>query len=308
MPEDEDSYPKESGRRRFVKGVVGASALGATGITGATGIKYATSSTGEGGGPTEYFGIENTDGPAPRGMPQIPIEIDSDGYLKGVWPEVKTRTVNGQEVQVAEMQLGGTTYSSEWFQYCGVQTYAGIAPDADQENFFRVSESATTTYDWMSDLSAGDKLNVSDFQDYETWGNEIGQAGIGKPAAGRWRSQDLPPQETIPIQVLRSTRIEDLAAQSENPEWVRASTQDGFIAWLNKCTHYCCVPGFKSSAQSARFSAANEVYCPCHQSVYDPFSPVQLQFTSLPRPEDSGSSSGSGSGSSSGSSGGESSA
>ena len=303
MPEDEDSYPAESGRRRFVKGVVGASALGATGITGATGIKYATTSSGSGGGATQYFGIENIAGPAPRGMPQIPIEIDSDGYLKGVWPEVKTKTVNGEEVQLAETKLGGITYSSEWFQYCGVQTYAGIAPDADQDNFFRVSESASTRYDWMSDLSAGDKLKVSDFDDYETWGNEIGEAGIGKPAMGRWRSEDLPPQETMPIQVLRSTRIEELAQKSDHPEWIKASTEDGFIAWLNKCTHFCCVPGFKSSAQSATFGGANDVYCPCHQSVYDPFNPVQLQFTSLPRPEDSGESGGS-----SESSGGESSA
>jgi Rieske Fe-S protein len=286
MPDDEDNYPSESGRRRFVKGVVGASALGATGIAGASSIQLATSSSGQGGGATQYFGIENTAGPAPRPMPQIPIEIDDEGYLKGVWPEVRTQTVNGEQVSTAQSQLGGYTYSSEWFQYCGVQTYPGLVPDADQDNFFRVAESSS--YEWMSDLSAGDRLNVSDFEDYETWNNEIGTAGVGKPAMATWRSQDLSPQETIPVQVLRSTRIEELASGGENAQWVNASTQDGFIAWLNKCTHFCCVPGFKSSDQSARFGAANEVYCPCHQSAYDPFSIERIQFTALPRPDDAG--------------------
>jgi Rieske Fe-S protein len=304
MPEDEDTYPKESGRRRFVKGVVGASALGTTGVVGATSLNLTTTSTGKGGGTLQYFGIKNTDGPAPRSMPQIPIKITDDGYLKGAWPEVSTETVRGQEVQVAQEEIGGITYSSEWFQYCGVQTYSGIRPGADQSNFFR---SASSGYDWQSDLDTGERLQVSDFADYETWGNGIGKAGIGKPAMATWRSQDLPPSETIPVQVLRSTKIEELAKEGtppdpEYPDWVQESTEKGFIAWLNKCTHFCCVPGFKSTGQSVRFGAANDVYCPCHQSIYDPFSPVREQFTALPRPEDTGGSGGGSSGSGGGSS------
>src|SRR5699024_6124489 len=162
MPEDEDSYPTESGRRRFVKGVVGASALGATAVTGAAATSLATTTSGQGGGPTQYLGIENTAGPAPRGMPQIPIEIDSDGYLKGVWPEVETKTKNGEKVKVAKSKLGGITYSNNWFQYRRVQTYSGLAPDADQDNYFRERENPTD--ERRSDLSAGDTINGSDFE------------------------------------------------------------------------------------------------------------------------------------------------
>ena len=298
MPENEDRYPAESGRRRFVKGVVGASALGATGITTAVATDLTTTSSGAGGGTIQYYGIENTDGPAPRALPQIPVEITDSGELKGVWPEVETRTVDNEEIKVAEMQLGGTTYSSEWFQYCGVQTYPGIRPDADQNNFFR--SAPQPSYEWQSDLSPGDKLTVDMFDDWETWGNDVGTAGIGKPASATWRSQDLSPQETVPVQVLRSTRIKDLAQNADDPavrEWLQASTSQGFIAWLNKCTHFCCVPGFKATAS---FGAANSVYCPCHQSVYSPFSIVRRQFTSLPRPEDTGGGGGSSSGSSEG--------
>lgn len=297
MPADEDNYPKESGRRRFVKGVVGSSALGAVGIAGAAGIDLSTTSTGHGGGTVQYFGIKNTDGPAPRSMPQIPIKITDDGYLKGVWPEVDTKTVRGQEVKVAKQEIGGITYSSAWYQYCGIQTYAGIAPGVDQSNFFR---SASSGYDWQSDLETGEKLHISDFANYETWGNGIGKAGIGKPAFATWRSKGLPPSETIPVQVLRSTKIEQLAKEGvppdpEYPKWIQESTEKGFIAWVNKCTHFCCVPGFKSTGQSVRFGAGNDVYCPCHQSIYDPFSPVREQFTALPRPEDLGTNVGGGS-------------
>ena len=277
-----------------MKGVVGASALGATGITATVSANLTTTSAGAGGGAVQYYGIENTDGPAPRGLPQIPVEVDDEGYLKGIWPEVKTQTVDNKEVQVAEMQLGGTTYSSEWFQYCGIQTYPGVRPDADQSNFFRSASSSG--YEWQSDVEAGAKLSVSDFDDYETWGNDIGKSGIGKPAQATWRSQDLPPQETIPIQVIRSTRIEEMAQNADDPairEWLQASTEQGFVAWLNKCTHFCCVPGFK---QTASFGAANSVYRPCHPSVYDPFSIVRRQFTSLPRPELTGGGGGSGEG------------
>ena len=282
MPLDEDKYPTESGRRRFVKGVVGSATLASVGTGAAASIGAATSSTGAGGGITQYMAIENTDGPAPRGMPIIPLTIEN-GELKGVWPEVKEVSEGGRTIQVAETELGGITYSSEWFQYCGVQTYPGVRPSEDQDNFFRVASGAGNTYDWMSDLSAGDKLTVDMFDDYEEWGNGIGRSGLGKPAIGTWRSVDVEPQSTMPVQVLRSPRIEQLAQENE---FIDAATQDGFIAWLNKCTHFCCVPGFKSLAGSANFGAEDMVYCQCHQSVYDPFSPVQTSFVALPRPEE----------------------
>ncbi|MFB6143440.1 MAG: ubiquinol-cytochrome c reductase iron-sulfur subunit [Halorientalis sp.] len=293
MPLDEDKYPSETGRRRFVKGVVGSAALAGVGTGGAVAINTATSPTGVGGGITPFIGIENTDGPAPRGMPIIPLEINSEGALKGIWPQVETITVSGREVAIARTEINGTTYSSAWFQYCGVQNYAGIQPRADQDNFFRAVPSPPPGFDWQAEQKeGGDKLFVDDFANYETWGNGIGQSGIGKPAAARWRSEgDV---QTIPVQVLRSTRVEQMAngegEYSDLPgpvqDFISAATQDGFMAWLNKCTHFCCVPGFKAYSGSTKFNAGNEVYCQCHQSIYDPFSPVQKSFVALPRPDE----------------------
>ena len=279
---DSDKYPADSGRRRFVKGVVGGAALAGVGTTGAAAINSATTSPGAGGGPTQAYAIENTDGPAPRGMPLIPIEIDGEGYIKGLWPEVQTITQGGIEAQVAQtddFKGTGVTYSQAWFQYCGVQSYEGMAPDYESDNYFR---SDSGGYDWQREAySVGDRLNVNDFDDYESWGNGIGKSGLGKPATGTWRSQDT--EDTMPIQVLRSTRIEEAAKDND---FLAAATDQGVIAWLNKCTHFCCVPGYKQAADAAKFNAEDGVYCQCHQSVYDPFSIVQTLFTALPRPEE----------------------
>jgi len=281
MPEEDDKYPESTGRRRFVKGVVGSASLAGIGTATAAGINSATAPSGAGGGITQYMAMENTAGPAPRGMPQIPVEIDSEGYLKGVWPEPETVTEQGREVTIAETQLGGLTYSSEWFQYCGVQTNSGLKPDADQDSYFRYI--SNSKFDWQnSDVEQGQKIHVDDFDDYDTWGNGIGRAGLGKPAQATWRSQDVPASDTIPIQVIRSERVEQMA---QSNEWLSASTEEGFIANLNKCTHFCCVPSFKGLEGSAGANAENMIYCQCHQSVYDPFNIVKKSFVALPRPD-----------------------
>ena len=282
MPEEEDKYPASTGRRRFVKGVVGSASLAGIGTGAATALNSATAPSGAGGGITQFMAMENTAGPAPRGMPQVPIEIDSEGYLKGIWPEVKTVNQQGREVKVAEMKLGGVDYTSEWFQYCGVQTYPGVTPDADQDNYLRYTGSSK--FEWQNEeVEKGAKVNVDDFSDYETWGNGIGTSGLGKPAMTTWRSQDVPPSGTMVVQVIRSTEVEKMADKGD--EWLQASTEQGFIANLNKCTHFCCVPSFKGLPGSAVAGATDKIYCQCHQSVYDPFNIVKKSFVALPRPE-----------------------
>jgi Rieske Fe-S protein len=103
----------------------------------------------------------------------------------------------------------------------------------------------------------------------------------------------------MPVQILRSPVIEELAetgsarvlgqtyeASGSTRRFIQEACPQGFIAWLNKCTHFCCVPGWKQLPGSATFNAENAVYCQCHQSVYQPFSVVQTLFTALPRPGD----------------------
>ncbi len=284
---NDDKYPDDSSRRRFVKGVVGSAALAGVGTATGAMLNTTTNPSGAGGGTTEYFGVENTDGPAPRAMPQIPVRIDDEGFLQGLWPEVQEVTEEGRTFTVARTELpapdgGSIVYSNDWFQYCGVQTYPGVQPEADQDQYFRYASSPP--YAWQQEaVSAGDRVHVDDFGDYESWGNAIGNEGLGKPAFATWRSEGVPPGSTMPVQLIRSTRIEEAAG--DDP-WLQASTRDGFLAILDKCTHFCCVPGFKSFADSAKFDAEDRIYCQCHQSVYDPFSLVRRSFVALPRPEE----------------------
>lgn len=290
MPVDEDKYPTESGRRRFVKGVVGSAALASVGAGGAAALDTATGPLGAGGGRTQFFGIELIDGPAPRGMPIVPLEITDAGELKGVPP-----TTNA-ELTDSQLQDGfggsGIPYTYSWFQYCGVQSYAGLDPETDHDNFFRATVGDSPDYEWMGDVDDGEPLRVDMFEDYADWGNGIGKAGLGKPAIGRWRSEAEDAQ-TMPVQVIRSTRVEQMAAgegeYSDLSDSIRsfidAATDRGFLAWLDKCTHFCCVPKFKQYPDSAKFGAEDAVYCQCHQSRYDPFTPVRKDFVALPRPD-----------------------
>ncbi|WP_336034231.1 ubiquinol-cytochrome c reductase iron-sulfur subunit [Halobacterium yunchengense] len=273
-----DKYPESSGRRRFVKGVVGSAAVAGIGTAGVAAVDSITNPTGAGGGPTDYFGVENTAGPAPRAMPMIPVEVDDEGYLRGVYPEIQeTETETGEVVQEARMELGGIEYSANWFQYCGVQTYEGVRPGYDGDNYFRYSGG----YDWQP--SSG-RVSVDDFEDYETWENEFGDGPIGKPAKATWRSQDT--ENSIPIQLIRSSLVEEKIAEEsgEAIDWLEAATTDGFMAILNKCTHFCCAPqGFRTSNYGG---SGDKIYCQCHQSIYDPYSIVKRSFVAFARPEE----------------------
>ena len=281
-----DKYPSDSGRRRFVKGVVGSAALSGVGVGGAATVNLATQPAGGGGGPTEFVGIHLQGGPAPRGMPYIPIEIEENGDIRGVWPEAEEVTEDGVTFLQAEQEVGGQTYSTEWFQYCGRQQAEGVQPDTETDNrFLSVGPDVDPRYEWQADeLEEGQPLNLEHFSDYTEWGNEVGRDGLGKPALATWRSQGLDGE--LPVTVIRSKLIEEKAQRDgEVGQWYAAASSKGVIAYLNVCTHFCCTPGYKMTTEASEFDIADGVYCQCHQSQYDPFTPEFDTFVSLPRPD-----------------------
>lgn len=287
---DSNKYPPESGRRRFVKGVVGGASLSGVGAAGSTALNSITNPTGVGGGQTTFMAIQNTDGPAPRGMPMIPVEVDADGYLRGRFPEWETVEREGQIIDVAETEIGGQSYSARWFQYCGMEEAPGLQPEnaESQDTYFRYT-TPPAAYDWQrTEVEDGDRMHIDHFDDYEEWGNGIGTSGIGKPAKGTWRSAGVERGDgQIIVQVLRipPDRLEAMKSNSQYSDWLEAATAEGFMAWMDKCTHFCCVPTFKGTEQSVRFDAEDKVYCACHQSVYDPYSVVRRGFVARPRPD-----------------------
>ena len=273
-----DKYPTESGRRRFVKGVVGGATLAGVGAMGSATVNTLTTAGGVGGGQTVAMTIEHTGGPAPRGLPQIPVRVDDDGFIEGIWPEVQTIEDEGFEIEVAREERGGRTYAGEWFQYCGIESQENVRPNFESDNIFRANPG---TYDWQDETyDAGDRIHIDDFDDYDSWGNNVGNDGVGKPASATWRSEDA--DASLNAVVIRSERIEEAA---QDDEWLAASTDQGFMAYLNVCTHFCCIPGYKELEESARYNAEDGAYCVCHQSTYDPFTLEEALFIARPRPE-----------------------
>lgn len=192
----------------------------------------------------------------------MPITVDEEGYLHGVWPMGQTDGVPTETIE-------GVQYSPAW--YCGLADHPGLVPDATVETYLR--SSSDTPYEWQAEThEPGERLHVSDFADYETWGNGIGSCGLGKPAMATWRSHG---PEPFPVQVVRSARVSRLA---EEDDWLDASTTDGFVAWSASCPKQCAVTTFEGHVESEQFDAGDLVYCPKHQSPFDPFDIVSSSF------------------------------
>lgn len=258
--------PRADGeRRRFLKGMVGGGATVSLTTTAVVGVETITAKRGGGGGLTEYRGIRNVTGPAPRALPQVPVTVDENGYLRGHWPDASS--------DVPSTTLGGETYSADWFRYCGFENHDGFRPESTQTGYLRAV--AEPPYRWQADdFDGGERLRASDFEDYEDWENGIGTDGLGKPAMAQWRSEGS--DESFPVQVLRSTRVRELREGGD--EWLRASTSQDFIAWAAACTNNCATTAFKGYEESEVFDAGDLVYCPEHQSLFDPFDVVSARY------------------------------
>lgn len=253
-------------RRRFLKGVVGGAAAVSLATAGAVSVETMTSTRSRGGGLIGYRGISNVTGPAPRALPQVPLTVDEEGYLRGRWPDTGSDGV-------PSATLGGVTYSADWFRYCGFEEHDGFRPERTQTAYLRAATDAP--YEWQAEqFEAGERLHVDDFADYRDWGNGIGTAGLGKPAMAQWRSEDT--DRSFPVQVLRSSRIGEM--HDRGGEWIRASTSRDFLAWAATCTYKCTTTAFKGYEASEVFDAGDLVYCPKHQSLFDPFEVVSAQY------------------------------
>lgn len=252
-------------RRRFLTGVVGSAVAAAGATVAAVSIGAMTSSRGSGGGRVPYRGMRNVTGPAPRALPQVPVAVDEEGFLRGIWPAATT-----DGVPVAT--LGGVRYSADWFRYCGFADRPAFTGDAERDTYLRAAP--YPPYEWQATAyDPGERLHVSDFSDYESWENGVGTPGLGKPAMATWRSREA--HTPFRVQVLRSARV---PALREGDAWLRASTDREFIACAAHCTYGCAATAFKAYGVSEKFDAGDLIYCPDHQSLFDPFDVVAGSF------------------------------
>lgn len=247
-------------RRTFVKGCVTASIAGtalAAGYSMANPLSL-------GGGATKtvhYFGTKKVGGPAPRGIPTLPLTFASDGSISG------SPTLAGQNIL-------------DWYHYCGHSQAPGLQTTytGDEKLYYFVSKDKIATgYDpWYRDHipaegGFGDPVNVKDFASYANASTKDDVHG----AAVAWRSKGQSGKNIVTGVLLR---IPDsmkalVAYEGADPTLVgQAGLADGFLAFVTFCTHFCCVPGWHEADLAKAQGAWDDIFCTCHGSQYDPFT------------------------------------
>lgn len=232
-------------RRNFVKGAMGAATLGALGAGGFGVLRPVINLEAAKTEILKYFGAKKVDGPAPRGVPIIPVQVNAEGFIEGK----PTRL--------------------EWYQYCGHEGAPGLYESFTGDNVFRyflteekiVAARAANLALWFED-KIGDPIRFSDLDE------------VGKGAAFRWRSEGQTGVDIITGIVIRV----DPKKFKRRPDDELWDPVNNLVALSTYCTHFCCVPGFKESNIALKLGYWEKMLCTCHFSVYDPYNIVRYEF------------------------------
>ena len=254
-------------RRSFVKtcvGVAGAGAIAASGLGMAAGLAIPRRA---GGSLIRYFGAHKVGGPAPRGVPYIPITVQ-DGVFVGR-PSVPSPDGQG------EMNV------LDWYKYCGHAGAPGLQPGFTEDNtltYFIAEEKLRAITPWYKDL-LGQPVRPEDFP------------GDGFGAGFIWRSQGQSGPNVLTGVIIKAAEREMSLATTVVPPakaipeeefaYVRREIfHEGFVGVSTFCTHFCCIPGYREAEGLARpRDAWDQMFCTCHNSVYNHRQPVAYTFS-----------------------------
>lgn len=249
-------------RRKFVRAAVGtAVGVGAAGSAVAIGVPFLTRRyDAPPPRPRRYFGARIVGGPAPRGVPLIPLALNERGEL------VARAVVHDDSF--------GEVDTSAWHAYCD-----GAGPGGgDALRFFVPEERAAVVNPWYADR-VGEAARPEDFLENEmgatvTWGAPVdGSAHAPLVAVVVRYSRDA--------LVHRADATPRVGAPLSAREWALVRTRfvlewedSVFVAANAACTHFCCLAGFKENEKLARARDAwDKLFCSCHVSVFDPREP-----------------------------------
>ncbi|HVL47531.1 MAG TPA: hypothetical protein VM889_03145 [Candidatus Thermoplasmatota archaeon] len=261
-------------RRSFVKIAVGAGAGAVLAGTAAAFTKPALIPRDAGTGNVRYYGAHRIGGPAPRGVPLIPITIGDDGVFRGL-PSF-------------EDPDGNAVNALDWYKYCQHQSAAGLDPAFKSDNtltYFaaedKLKNAEVLSNMWFRDL-LGQPVNISHFtEDYQgaafLWRSE-GQSGTSLLTGAIIRY----PKDTIhfPQSDLKSPA----KAIKEGHDAIKDSIMvtrgnSTFVGVSLFCTHFCCAPGWREAEKQAKAKDAWEMlFCTCHLSIYDVRSIVYYDY------------------------------
>lgn len=260
-------------RRQFVKGSVAVAASAAIASGAVAGARALAEPRPAAGPPIPYFGLHRVGGPAPRGVPLVPVTVSARGEFEGR---------AAVDVPAGSALGPGPVDVLAWYRYCGHQRAPGLgrayAGDAVLRYFVPPGQTP-----WYARLD-GEALRPEHFD------------GARRAAAFVWRSDGAAGVDVLTGILVRHTvgdvRAHDGrvlppakrlggvdAALLRDAFLVRRSNAE-FVAASSFCTHFCCLPQWwEEQAKLARANdAEGEVFCACHGSRYEPTEIVRYEF------------------------------
>lgn len=258
-------------RRSFVKACVttaGVGALAASGLGMAAGLALPRK---PGLAPVRYFGTHRVAGPAPRGLPYIPIALDGNTFVG--------------KTSVPHYEPGQPDINTlEWYKYCGHSGAPGLQPDFTDDNTLtylakeEYEQSITPWFkEYLEEPVKVDQFPADNFGAAFVWRSE-GQSGsavltgvIIRVAKSQMKlvTSAVPPAKPISQREF-DWAMENLFVEREGSVYIGVSSF---------CTHFCCAPGYREAEKLARPRAAwDNIFCTCHNSNYNFREPVAFTF------------------------------
>lgn len=251
-------------RRDFVKACIAAGGIGALSAGGLGMLRPMVQPRPAPTRPMRYFGAHVIGGPAPRGVPYVPITVQDGAFV------AKTELGLGRE------RLDVLA----WHRFCGRTNAPGLDAAFTSDNTLTYAtkpEYERLLRPWFHDR-IGQPLRPEQFED----------VGFGAPFL--WRSQGVREPHTLPGVLIRVG--EDAFREVEVPngsakalargemDFLRREVfWKGFVAVSALCTHFCCVAGYKEAEKLARpRNGWDNLFCTCHNANFDPRQPVAYEM------------------------------
>ena len=258
-------------RRSFVKAcatTAGLGALAASGLGMAAGLAIPRK---PGAPPVRYFGAHRVAGPAPRGIPYIPITVQ-DGVFVG---KTTLDPMPGEDTPVNPL---------EWYKYCGHSGAPGLNAEFTDDNTLTYLakeeyEHAITPWfkPYLNQPITPDHFPAESFGAAFVW-RSAGQAGANVLTGVIIRAP------VAEVELVAATVPPAKGITQEEFDWLKQNVfaeVDGkiFIAVSSFCTHFCCAPGYREAEKLARpRDAWDNIFCTCHNSNYNYRQPVAYTF------------------------------
>ncbi len=268
MPEDNAPFEPPTGvdRRAFVKGAMGAAALGVAGAAGFGIFKQAAIVKPSTVKLVKYLGAKVLVGsPAPRGIPLIPVRVNEEGFVEGVPQDEDENYL-------------------DWYRYCSHENAPGLAnPEFTKDNIIEyflteeklVKAGAKAAERWWYHDKLEQPIRADDF--LRAKGSGIKADGYGAGAAFRWRSAGQAGNNII-TGVLLKLHPDDFKGVDRETLERFMDMEHHLIAFSTYCTHFCCVPGFREDPTADQLGFWDMIFCTCHNSRYDPRKLTEYEF------------------------------